>query len=105
MLSFLNAKRTAPPKNDSASVPPILTLPAELLIKIASCVPDGHPYYGYPVESANLVSLSFVSRLMRVIAIPLLYCQIPITSEHQLNLLCMAPAKLLESVQCVQLNI
>ncbi|KAF8339775.1 uncharacterized protein EI90DRAFT_3012716 [Cantharellus anzutake] len=83
-------------KNKEA--PPILRLPTELLINIASYLSCRHPNYGYPVESANLAALSSVSRLLHAIATPLLYQQIPITSESQLGLLCRSPLKCLEYV-------
>ena len=100
MFPFLNAKY-AFSKNRRTSGPSLFKLPDELLLEIASCVSAHHPYYGYPVESSNLASLSSVSRLMRVIVIPLLYRQIPVTSERQLSLLCMASTKFLGFVQCV----
>ncbi|KAF9519641.1 hypothetical protein BS47DRAFT_1336729 [Hydnum rufescens UP504] len=70
---------------------PIMNLPVEILSEIARYIPERHATYGYVVESANIASFSAVSRTMHAVSLPVLFRQIPITSEKQLHALGTIP--------------
>lgn len=82
-----------------SSPSPIMTLPTELLCAIAAEIPTRHATNGYVVESANLASFRAVNRLFNTIALLLLFKEVTITSEHQLQTLESASEDLLDRIR------
>lgn len=78
---------------------PIMKLPNELLSEIARLIPGRHASLGYTTDCTSLSALSCVSRVMRAVALPHLFREVPITSERQLSALQAVPADLLHLVR------
>lgn len=77
----------------------LIRLPNELLLEIAGYLPDRHPDLGYVIESANLASLSSVSRKLRAITLPLLFREVSIISEDRFRQLDGVPSQLLKHLR------
>lgn len=91
--------RPSSPRRPSST--PVMTLPNELLAEIVQHIPARHASNGYVVDLQALAAFSSVSRIMRAVAIPYLYREVPITSERQLRALRTVPPHLLQYTQCV----
>lgn len=95
----ISRKHGACRKKSIRLLAPIEELPDELLAEIASNVSLRHPVGGYVVEATNLASFSTVSRVMRAAALPVLFNEVPISSERLLRAFVNVPPCLLRFVR------
>ncbi|KAF8304943.1 hypothetical protein DL93DRAFT_2172882 [Clavulina sp. PMI_390] len=85
------------------SYKPTGALPYELLVEVAKNIPERHAIYDCAIELRDLAAFSACSRTLRTIGQEMLFQEVLITSENQLQALMRVPPRLLQ--QTKQLNI
>ncbi|KAF8341645.1 uncharacterized protein EI90DRAFT_3034707 [Cantharellus anzutake] len=82
---------------------PISSLPNELLYEIATYLPIRHSTKDFVNDNRDVAAFSMLSGRMRSVALPLLFHEISITSESQLEALSKVPEDLLGEVRALNI--